>query len=161
MRNSAPAERPTAPARRGPCSGLLAIWCDASVIPYASRTAIYYCLTYVDPARCQAPLPTTPDPNLAGLQMLGLWTVDVNCAAPAGLATLIPWTKAVPLLAAAAQAQAATALKKDQPGRQAPAPEPDDDDLDEDAINADVEDDEDDDDGDDADAGDEAESASK
>ncbi len=75
---------------------------DVSVIPYASRTAIYYCLTYVDPARCQAPLPTTPDPNLAGLQMLGLWTVDVNCAAPAGLATLIPWTKAVPLLAAAA-----------------------------------------------------------
>jgi len=75
---------------------------DVSVIPYASRTAIYYCLTYVDPARCQAPLPTTPDPNLAGLQMLGLWNIDVNCAAPAGLATLIPWTKAVPLLAAAA-----------------------------------------------------------
>ena len=75
---------------------------DVSVIPYASRTAIYYCLTYVDPARCQPPLPTTPDPNLAGLQMLGLWTVDVNCAAPAGLATLVPWVKAVPMLAAAA-----------------------------------------------------------
>jgi lysophospholipase L1-like esterase len=75
---------------------------DVSVIPYASRTAIYYCLTYVDVARCQAPLPTTPDPNLAGLQALGLWNVDVNCAAPAGLATLIPWTKALPMLAAAA-----------------------------------------------------------
>lgn len=75
---------------------------DVSAIPYASRTAIYYCLTYVDPLRCQAPLPITPDPNLAGLQALGLWNVDVNCAAPAGLATLIPWTKALPLLSAAA-----------------------------------------------------------
>lgn len=75
---------------------------DVSVIPYASRTAIYYCLTYVDPARCQAPLPTTPDPNLAGLHALGLWNLNVNCAAPAGLATLIPWTKALPILSAAA-----------------------------------------------------------
>ncbi len=75
---------------------------DVSVIPYASRTAIYYCLTNVDAVRCQAPLPTTPDPNLAGLHALGLWNVDVNCAAPAGLATLIPWTKALPMLAAAA-----------------------------------------------------------
>lgn len=75
---------------------------DVTVAPFASRTAIYYCLTYVDPARCQAPLPTTPDPNLAGLNALGLWNVDVNCAAPTGLATLIPWTKAVPMLAAAA-----------------------------------------------------------
>jgi hypothetical protein len=75
---------------------------DVTAAPYASMTAIYYCLTYTDPARCQAPLPTTPDPNLAGLQALGLWNVNVNCAAPAGLATLIPWTKAVPLLAAAA-----------------------------------------------------------
>ncbi len=75
---------------------------DVSVIPYASRTAIYYCLTYVDPARCQAPLPTTPDPNLAGLQALGLWNLDVNCAAPGGLATLIPWTKALPILSLAA-----------------------------------------------------------
>ncbi len=75
---------------------------DVTVAPFSSRTAIYYCLTYVDPARCQAPLPTTPDPNLAGLNFLGLWNVDVNCAAPAGLATLIPWTKAVPMLAAAA-----------------------------------------------------------
>ncbi|MEZ4411722.1 MAG: SGNH/GDSL hydrolase family protein [Gemmatimonadales bacterium] len=81
---------------------------DVSVIPYSSRTAIYYCLTYVDPARCQAPLPTTPDPNLAGLEAAGFWTVDVNCAAPAGLATLIPWTKAVPLLAAAAGGVAQT-----------------------------------------------------
>jgi len=75
---------------------------DVTAAPYASMTAIYYCLTYTDPARCQAPLPTTPDPNLAGLQALGLWNVNVNCAAPTGLATLIPWTKAVPLLAAAA-----------------------------------------------------------
>ena len=49
----------------------------------------------MDPARCQAPLPTTPDPNLAGLHALGFWNVDVNCAAPAGLATLIPWTIAL------------------------------------------------------------------
>jgi hypothetical protein len=77
---------------------------DVSVIPYASRTAIYYCLTYTDPARCQAPLPTTPDPNLAGLEALGLWTVDVNCAAPGGLATLIPWTIALTKLSTAAVA---------------------------------------------------------
>jgi len=75
---------------------------DVTAAPYASRTAIYYCLTYVDPARCQPPLPTTPDPNLAGLQALGLWNINVNCAAPTGLATLIPWTKALPMLAAAA-----------------------------------------------------------
>jgi hypothetical protein len=81
---------------------------DVSAIPYASRTAIYYCLTYVDPVRCQAPLPTTPDPNFAGLEAAGFWTVDVNCAAPAGLATLIPWTKAVPMLAAAAGGAAQT-----------------------------------------------------
>ncbi|TFG45384.1 MAG: SGNH/GDSL hydrolase family protein, partial [Gemmatimonadales bacterium] len=87
--------------RSGAQATLLSVT-DVSVIPYSSRTAIYYCLTYVDPARCQAPLPTTPEPNLAGLQALGLWNVDVNCAAPAGLATLIPWTLAVPILAAAA-----------------------------------------------------------
>ncbi len=46
---------------------------DVTAAPYASRTAIYYCLTYTDPARCQAPLPTTPDPNLAGLAALGRW----------------------------------------------------------------------------------------
>ena len=47
--------------------------------------------------------------------------------------------------AAAAQAQAALAVKKDQPGKQAPTvnePE-DEDDLDEDQINADIDDDED------------------
>lgn len=87
--------------RSGAQATLLSVT-DVSVIPYSSRTAIYYCLTYVDPARCQAPLPTTPEPNLAGLQALGLWNVNVNCAAPAGLATLIPWTLAVPILAAAA-----------------------------------------------------------
>ncbi len=75
---------------------------DVTSIPYASRTAIYYCLTYVDALRCQAPLPTTPDPNLAGLAALGLWTVDVNCAAPTGLATLIPWTIALTKLETAA-----------------------------------------------------------
>jgi len=77
---------------------------DVSVIPYASRTAIYYCLTNVDPLRCQAPLPTTPDANLAGLHALGLWNVDVNCAAPTGLATLIPWTIALTKLNTAAVA---------------------------------------------------------
>jgi hypothetical protein len=75
---------------------------DVSVIPFASRTAIYYCLTYDDDLRCAAPLPETPDPNLAGLAFLGLWTVDVNCAAPEGLATLVPWTKILPKLGAAA-----------------------------------------------------------
>jgi len=85
----------------GAKAALIAV-ADVSVIPYASRTAIYYCLTNVDAARCQAPLPTTPDPNLAGLHALGLWNVLVNCAAPGGLATLIPWTKALPMLAAAA-----------------------------------------------------------
>ena len=77
---------------------------DVTSIPYASRTAIYYCLTYVDAARCQAPLPTTPDSNLAGLAGAGLWTVNVNCAAPAGLATLIPWTIALTKLKTAAVA---------------------------------------------------------
>ncbi len=68
---------------------------DVTLTPFASRTAIYYCLTYVDALRCQAPLPTTPDPNLAGLQALGRWNVDVNCAAPAGLETLVPATVAL------------------------------------------------------------------
>ena len=68
---------------------------DVTLTPYASRTAIYYCLTYVDALRCQAPLPTTPDPNLAGLAALGRWTVNVNCAAPAGLETLVPATIAL------------------------------------------------------------------
>ena len=36
---------------------------DVSVIPYASRTAIYYCLTNVDAARCQAPLPDDAGPE--------------------------------------------------------------------------------------------------
>ncbi|HOX20561.1 MAG TPA: hypothetical protein PLI70_06520 [Gemmatimonadales bacterium] len=76
---------------------------DVSVIPFASRTAIYYCLTYVDALRCQAPLPTTPNATLAGLNALGRWNVLTNCAAPDGLSTLIPWTKAVPMIAAAAQ----------------------------------------------------------
>lgn len=81
---------------------------NVAAIPFASRTAIYYCLTYgrLDPDDpfdpCQAPLPETPDPNLAGLAGLGAWTVNANCAAPAGLATLIPWTKILPRLGAAA-----------------------------------------------------------
>ncbi|MGH7584943.1 MAG: SGNH/GDSL hydrolase family protein [Gemmatimonadales bacterium] len=78
---------------------------DVSVIPFASRTAIYYCLTYDDDLRCPAPLPQTPDPNLAGLEALGFWTVNTNCsAAEGGLSTLIPWTKILPRLAAAAAA---------------------------------------------------------
>src|SRR5512134_3094830 len=39
---------------------------DVSAIPYASRAAIYWCLTYDDPV-CAAPLPEDPDPNFAGL----------------------------------------------------------------------------------------------
>lgn len=74
---------------------------DVSAIPYASRSAIYYCLTNVDAALCQPPLPTTPDPNLAGLHALGLWNVLANCAAPAGFATLIPVTIILPKLQAA------------------------------------------------------------
>jgi hypothetical protein len=81
---------------------------DVSVIPFASRTAIYYCLTYDDDLRCAAPLPETPDLNLAGLEAAGFWTVDVNCAAPDGLATLVPWTKILPKLAAAAAGAAQT-----------------------------------------------------
>jgi len=85
----------------GAKAALIAV-ADVSVIPYASRTAIYYCLTNVDAARCVPPLPTTPDPNLAGLHALGLWNVLVNCAAPGGLATLIPWTIALTKLSVAA-----------------------------------------------------------
>jgi len=64
---------------------------DVTVIPFASLSAIYYCLTVSDALRCQAPLPTTPDPNLAGLRALGRFDVNVNCAAPGGLQTLVPW----------------------------------------------------------------------
>ncbi|HJS48289.1 MAG TPA: hypothetical protein VJ773_09915, partial [Gemmatimonadales bacterium] len=60
-------------------------------IPFASRAAIYFCLTY-DDAACAAPLPETPDPNFAGLAGAGLWTVTASCSpAAAGLATLVPW----------------------------------------------------------------------
>ena len=75
---------------------------DVTTAPYASMTAIYYCLTYVDAARCQAPLPTTPNATLAALAAAGRWTVLVNCAAPSGLATLIPWTIALTKLKTAA-----------------------------------------------------------
>ena len=76
---------------------------NVAVIPFASRTAIYYCLTYDDDLRCPPPLPGTPDPNLAGLQALGLLTINTNCsAAEGGLETLIPWTKILPRLATAA-----------------------------------------------------------
>ena len=86
---------------------------NVGVIPFASRTAIYYCLTYDDDLRCVAPLPTTPDPNLAGLAALGRWTVNTNCAAPEGLSTLIPWTKALPRLAQAAAGPPAPAVTLD------------------------------------------------
>lgn len=75
---------------------------DVSVIPFASRSAIYYCLTVTDALRCQAPLPTTPDPNLAGLKALGRFDVNVNCAAPGGLATLVPWPIGLQKIATAA-----------------------------------------------------------
>lgn len=75
---------------------------DVTVIPFASRSAIYYCLTVTDALRCQAPLPTAPDPNLAGLKALGRFDVNVNCAAPGGLATLVPWPIGLQKIATAA-----------------------------------------------------------
>ncbi|HJS47350.1 MAG TPA: SGNH/GDSL hydrolase family protein, partial [Gemmatimonadales bacterium] len=51
---------------------------DVANIPFASRAAIYFCLTY-DDAACAAPLPETPDPNFAGLAGAGLWTVTASC----------------------------------------------------------------------------------
>ena len=86
---------------------------DVSVSPFASLTAIYYCLTYDDDLRCPAPLPP-PDPNLAGLAALGRWTVNTNCsAAEGGLQTLIPWTKILPRLAQAAAAPPVPAVTLD------------------------------------------------
>lgn len=71
--------------------GVLISVANVAVIPYASRAAIYYCLTY-DDAACAAPLPEDPDPNFAGLAGLGVWTVTASCSpAAAGLGTLVPW----------------------------------------------------------------------
>lgn len=82
---------------------------NVTLSPYASLAAIYYCLTYDDDVQCMAPLPTTPNPNLAGLEAAGFWAVDGSCApGGAGLGTLVPWTKALPKLAAAAGGVAQT-----------------------------------------------------
>lgn len=62
---------------------------DVTVIPYASRAAIWYCLKN---GGCPAPLPPQ-NPALAGIPT---FTVNVNCApvppAGGGLAILVPWT---------------------------------------------------------------------
>ncbi|HSE27729.1 MAG TPA: hypothetical protein VLA95_05825 [Gemmatimonadales bacterium] len=74
---------------------------DVTTLPYASRAAIYYCLTYDDPV-CVAPLPPDPDPNFAGLAGLGVWTVTASCSpAAAGLGTLVPWPVILAKLGAA------------------------------------------------------------
>jgi lysophospholipase L1-like esterase len=74
---------------------------NVAAIPYASRAAIYYCLTYDDPV-CAAPLPEDPDPNFAGLAGLGVWTVTASCSpAAAGLGTLVPWPVILTKLGAA------------------------------------------------------------
>jgi lysophospholipase L1-like esterase len=62
---------------------------DVTVIPYASRAAIWYCLKN---GGCPPPLPAQ-NPLLAGIPT---FTVNVNCApvppAGGGLAILVPWT---------------------------------------------------------------------
>jgi lysophospholipase L1-like esterase len=58
---------------------------DVTVIPYASRAAIWYCLKN---GGCPAPLPAQ-NPLLAGIPT---FTVNVNCAPPGGLGVLVPWT---------------------------------------------------------------------
>jgi lysophospholipase L1-like esterase len=62
---------------------------DVSIIPYASRAAIWYCLKN---GGCPPPLPPQ-NPLLAGIPT---FTVNVNCApvppAGGGLAILVPWT---------------------------------------------------------------------
>jgi lysophospholipase L1-like esterase len=74
---------------------------DVAVIPYASRAAIYYCLTYED-AACLALRPDGPDENFAGLAGLGVWTVTASCSpAAAGLATFVPWPVILTKLGAA------------------------------------------------------------
>jgi lysophospholipase L1-like esterase len=62
---------------------------DVSVIPYASKAAIWYCLKN---GGCPPPLPPQ-NPALAGIPT---FTVNVNCApippTGGGLAILVPWT---------------------------------------------------------------------
>lgn len=62
---------------------------DVSVIPYASKGAIWYCLKN---GGCPAPLPPQ-DPTLAGIPT---FSVSVSCApvppAGGGLSVLVPWT---------------------------------------------------------------------
>lgn len=62
---------------------------DVTVIPYASRAAIWYCLKN---GGCPPPLP----PQNATLAAIPTFTVNVNCApippAGGGLAILVPWS---------------------------------------------------------------------
>lgn len=73
---------------------------DVTVIPYASRAAIWYCLKN---GGCPPPLPPA-NPALAGIPT---FTVNVNCApippTGGGLAILVPWTIGLAKVAAAAQ----------------------------------------------------------
>jgi lysophospholipase L1-like esterase len=72
---------------------------DVTVIPYASRAAIWYCLKN---GGCPPPLPPQ-NPALAGIPT---FTVNVNCApvppAGGGLAILVPWTIGLAKVSAAA-----------------------------------------------------------
>jgi len=58
---------------------------DVTVIPYASRAAIWYCLKN---GGCPPPLPAQ-DPLLAGIPT---FSVNANCAPNGGLSILVPWT---------------------------------------------------------------------
>ena len=57
---------------------------DVTVSPFASSAAIWYCLKN---GGCPAPLPPQ-NPLLAAIPT---FTVNVNCAPPAGLPVLVPW----------------------------------------------------------------------
>lgn len=74
---------------------------DVSVLPYASRAAIYYCLKN---GGCPAPLPPQ-DPTFAAIPT---FTVNVNCAPPGGLSVLVPWPIGLTKLETAINGGAAT-----------------------------------------------------
>jgi len=68
---------------------------NLNTVPYASSAAIWYCLKN---GGCPAPLPPQ-DPTLAAIPT---FTVNVNCAPPAGVPVLVPWPVGLAKLAAAA-----------------------------------------------------------